>query len=50
MLDALRHGLRVEVVADAMAAVDAAGGRRAAVEMRDSGATLITVEATLARP
>lgn len=50
VLDALRHGLRVEVVAAAMAAVDAAGGRNAAVEMCDAGATLTTVEAALARP
>ena len=50
VLDAVRLGLRVEVVSDAIAAVDAAGGRRAAAEMRDAGATLTTVGAALARP
>ena len=50
VLDGVRLGLRVEVVTDAIAAVDAAGGKRAAVEMRDAGATLTTVEAILARP
>ncbi len=50
VLDGVRLGLRVEVVTDAIAAVEAAGGKSAAVEMRDAGATLTTVEAILARP
>ena len=49
VLDAVRLGLRVEVVSDAIAAVDAAGGRNATAEMRDAGATLTTVDASLAR-
>ena len=49
MLDAIRRGLRVEVVSDAIAAVDAAGGRSATAEMRDAGATLTTVDASLTR-
>ena len=48
VLDAIRHGLRVEVVFDAVAAVDAAGGDRAAAEMRDAGAVFTTVDAVLA--
>lgn len=50
VLDALRHGLGVEVVSDAIAAVDPAGGESAAGEMRNAGATLMTVDAALARP
>lgn len=49
VLDAIRRGLRVEVVSDAIAAVDAAGGRSATAEMRDAGATLTTVDASLTR-
>jgi nicotinamidase/pyrazinamidase len=47
VLDAVRLGLRVEVVSDAIAAVDASGGRSATAEMRDAGATLTTVDASL---
>ncbi|MCY3846105.1 MAG: nicotinamidase [Acidobacteria bacterium] len=49
VLDAIRHGLRVEVVSDAIAAVDAAGGRNATAEMRGAGAILTTADAALAR-
>lgn len=49
VLDAIRHGLRVEVIADAIAAVDTAGGESAAAEMRDAGATLTTVDVALTR-
>jgi hypothetical protein len=38
------------VVSDAIAAVDPAGGESAAGEMRNAGATLMTVDAALARP
>ena len=47
LLDAARQGFRVGVVSDAIAAVDAGGGERAAAEMRDAGATLTTVDAAL---
>ncbi len=50
VLDAVRLGFRVEVVSDAVAAVDATGGESAAAEMHDAGATLTTVDAALARP
>lgn len=50
VLDAIREGLRVDVVTDAVAAVDPAGGESATGEMRNAGATLTTVDAALARP
>ncbi len=49
VLDAVRLGLRVEVVSDAVAAVDAESGKTAAAEMRDAGAVLTTSDAALAR-
>lgn len=49
VLDAIRHGLHVEVVSDAVAAVDAAAGKSATAEMRDAGAILTTADAALAR-
>ena len=48
VLDAFRHGLRVTVVADAIAAVDATGGERACREMRDAGARFLTTDEVLA--
>ena len=48
VLDALRHGLRVEVVSDAIAAVKPAAGEAAADEMRAAGAKLVTADEALA--
>jgi nicotinamidase/pyrazinamidase len=49
VLDAIRFGLRVEVVSGAIAPVDPAAGGTATGEMRTSGATLVTVDEALAR-
>ena len=48
VLDALRHGLRVEVVSDAIAAVKPAAGEAAADERRAAGAKLVTADEALA--
>jgi nicotinamidase/pyrazinamidase len=49
VLDAIRSGLRVELVSGAVAPVDPTDGETAAGEMRASGAKLVTVDEALAK-